>query len=105
MSVPAGRISQEAGIGGNMGELTSVEICAGAGGQALGLEQAGFAHEAVIELDPDACDTLRRTRGSVWKVVEHGVANVEGRPSGQFPLFAGGVRSPPFSIAGKRLGE
>ena len=88
-----------------MGELTSVEICAGAGGQALGLEQAGFAHEAVIELDPDACDTLRRNRGSVWKVVEDDVANVDGRAFGQIDLFAGGVPCPPFSIAGKRLGE
>src|ERR1039457_2339677 len=104
MSVPAGRISQEAGIGGNMGELTSVEICAGAGGQAPGLEQAGFAHEAVIELDPDACDTLRRNRGSVWKVVEDDVANVDGRAFGQIDLFAGGGPCPPFSIAGKRRG-
>ena len=45
------------------GELTSLEICAGAGGQALGLEQAGFTHEAVVELDAAACETLRRNRG------------------------------------------
>jgi DNA (cytosine-5)-methyltransferase 1 len=32
-----------------VGELTVVEICAGAGGQALGLEQAGFSHSAAIE--------------------------------------------------------
>jgi DNA (cytosine-5)-methyltransferase 1 len=88
-----------------VGELTSVEICAGAGGQALGLEQAGFAHEAVIELDPDACDTLRHNRGSVWKVREDDVANVDGRAFGQIDLFAGGVPCPPFSIAGKQLGE
>ncbi len=88
-----------------MDELTSVEICAGAGGQALGLGQAGFAHEAVIELDPDACDTLRRNRGSVWKVVEDDVANVDGRAFGLIDLLAGGVPCPPFSIAGKRLGE
>ncbi len=88
-----------------MGELRSVEICAGAGGQALGLEQAGFTHEAVIEIDPDACDTLRLNRGSVWKVVEDDVANVDGRAFGQIDLFAGGVPCPPFSIAGKQLGE
>jgi DNA (cytosine-5)-methyltransferase 1 len=88
-----------------VGELTSVEICAGAGGQALGLEQAGFAHEAVIELDPDACETLRRNRGAQWKVVEDDVANVDGRAFGQLDLFAGGVPCPPFSIAGKQLGE
>jgi len=86
-------------------ELRSVEICAGAGGQALGLEQAGFAHEAVIELDADACETLRRNRGAQWKVVEDDVANVDGRAFSQIDLFAGGVPCPPFSIAGKRLGE
>ena len=37
--------------------LTSVEVCAGAGGQALGLEKAGFGHEALVDLDPDCCAT------------------------------------------------
>jgi len=88
-----------AGAGG----LTSLEICAGAGGQALGLEQAGFAHEAVVELDPDACETLRYNRE--WKVIEGDVANVDGRAFAHVDLLAGGVPCPPFSIAGKQLGE
>ena len=88
-----------------MGELTSLEICAGAGGQALGLEQAGFLHEAAVELDPDACETLRRNRGSQWKVIEDDVANVDGRAYRHVDLFAGGVPCPPFSIAGKQLGN
>jgi DNA (cytosine-5)-methyltransferase 1 len=88
-----------------VGRLTSVEICAGAGGQALGLEQAGFAHEAVIEIDPDACETLRLNRGADWKVIEGDVAAVDGRAFGPADLFAGGVPCPPFSIVGKRLGE
>ncbi len=82
-----------------------MEICAGAGGQALGLEQAGFAHEAVIEIDQDACETLRRNRGHIWKVVEDDVANVDGYAFGQVDLLAGGVPCPPFSVAGKQLGE
>jgi DNA (cytosine-5)-methyltransferase 1 len=86
-----------------VGELASLEICAGAGGQALGLEQAGFAHEAVVELDADACQTLRRNRD--WKVVEDDVANVDGRAFGHLDLLAGGVPCPPFSIAGKQLGQ
>lgn len=88
-----------------MNRLTSVEICAGAGGQALGLEQAGFSHEAVVEIDPDACETLRRNRGSVWKIIEADVANVDGLAFVNVDLLAGGVPCPPFSIAGKQLGQ
>jgi DNA (cytosine-5)-methyltransferase 1 len=88
-----------------VGRLTSVEICAGAGGQALGLEQAGFGHEAVIEIDPDACETLRLNRGADWKVIEGDVADVDGRAFGPVDLLAGGVPCPPFSIAGKQLGS
>ena len=60
-----------------MGGLTSLEICAGAGGQALGLEQAGFVHEAVVELDPEACETLRLNRGVEWKIIEGDVHDQE----------------------------
>lgn len=49
--------------------LTSIEICAGAGGQALGLEQAGFDHRAVVEIDHHACNTLRKNRPE-WNVIE-----------------------------------
>jgi DNA (cytosine-5)-methyltransferase 1 len=84
--------------------LTSVEICAGAGGQALGLEQAGFAHEAVIELDPDACETLRLNRGGDWKIIEGDVHDQDGRGFAGIDLLAGGIPCPPFSIAGKQLG-
>ena len=82
-----------------------MEICAGAGGQALGLEQAGFGHEAVIEIDTDACETLRLNRGDTWKVIEGDVAEVDGRAFAQIDLLAGGVPCPPFSIAGRQLGR
>jgi DNA (cytosine-5)-methyltransferase 1 len=80
-------------------------MCAGAGGQALGLEQAGFAHEAVIEIDPDACETLRLNRGADWKVIESDVADVDGRDFRSVDLIAGGVPCPPFSVAGRQLGR
>ncbi|CAM5378815.1 DNA (cytosine-5-)-methyltransferase OS=Streptomyces alboniger OX=132473 GN=CP975_12895 PE=3 SV=1 [Streptomyces alboniger] len=40
-------------------KLTSIEICAGAGGQAVGLHQAGFRHLALVEIDRHAAETLR----------------------------------------------
>jgi DNA (cytosine-5)-methyltransferase 1 len=85
--------------------LTCLEICAGAGGQSLGLEQAGFRHEAVVELDPDACETLRVNRGSEWKIIEDDVQNIDGRAYSSVDLLSGGVPCPPFSIAGKQLGR
>jgi DNA (cytosine-5)-methyltransferase 1 len=88
-----------------VGELTCLEICAGAGGQSLGLEEAGFIHEAAVELDPDACETLRRNRGSEWKIIEDDVRNVDGRAYAGIDLLSGGVPCPPFSIAGKQLGR
>jgi len=84
--------------------LTCLEICAGAGGQAQGLEQAGFAHEAVVEIDADACGTLRRNRGAEWKVVEDDVTAIDGRGYAGIDLLAGGVPCPPFSVAGRQLG-
>lgn len=87
-----------------MPELTSVEICAGAGGQALGLDQAGFAHLAVVEIDRDACETLRLNKAGEWKVVEADVHDVDGREFAGVDLLAGGVPCPPFSIAGQQLG-
>src|SRR5690349_17028930 len=91
------------GGGGGMDELTCLEICAGAGGQALGLEQAGFQHTAAVEIDPDACATLRQNRPG-WKIVEQDVHHFDGRPYRGVSLLAGGVPCPPFSIAGKQLG-
>jgi DNA (cytosine-5)-methyltransferase 1 len=84
--------------------LRSLEICAGAGGQALGLEQAGFVHEAVVELDPDACETLRLNRGGEWKIIEGDVHDQDGRSFAGIDLLAGGIPCPPFSIAGKQFG-
>jgi DNA (cytosine-5)-methyltransferase 1 len=86
--------------------LTSVELCAGAGGQALGLEQAGFAHTALVEIDKHCCNTLRHNRPE-WNVLEEDMRIFKER-SGDFmgiDLLAGGLPCPPFSVAGKQLGE
>jgi DNA (cytosine-5)-methyltransferase 1 len=85
-------------------KLTSVEICAGAGGQALGLENAGFEHEALVEIEPLACQTLRDNRES-WNVIQDDVHNFSAHNYKGIDLLAGGVPCPPFSIAGKQLGH
>ena len=84
--------------------LKSIEICAGAGGQALGLEQAGFDHVALVELEHPACETLRANRPG-WNVIEGDVHEFTAEPyRGEVDLLAGGVPCPPFSVAGKQLG-
>jgi DNA (cytosine-5)-methyltransferase 1 len=83
-----------------------VEICAGAGGQALGLELAGFEHELAVELDENACATLHLNRPH-WKVAQGDVASDSvWRPANYqgIDLLAGGVPCPPFTVAGKQLG-
>jgi DNA (cytosine-5)-methyltransferase 1 len=85
---------------------TSVEICAGAGGQALGVERAGFRHLALVENDPWCCQTLRNRRkwkGAVREIDLYEWTSVAFR--GKVDLFAGGVPCPPFSRAGRRLGS
>ncbi|MGW8491077.1 DNA cytosine methyltransferase [Streptomyces sp. NPDC055886] len=115
--------------------LTSIEICAGAGGQAIGLHQAGFKHLALVEIDKFAVGTLEQNIKSLpnwsWErqycdVISDDVNNFrpipsEGRPEsglskpvkflggqlkrGDLDLLAGGVPCPPFSHAGKQLGK
>ena len=87
-----------------MSRYTSIEICAGAGGQALGLEEAGFDHVALVEIEPMACTTLRINRPE-WNVIQNDVKNFSARGYTGIDLFAGGVPCPPFSIAGKQLGS
>ena len=84
--------------------MYSLEICAGAGGQALGLEQAGFEHVALVEIDPHACATLRLNRPH-WNVVEQDVKAFSGKKYWGIDLLSGGIPCPPFSVAGKQLGN
>ncbi|MEW1686727.1 DNA cytosine methyltransferase [Streptomyces sp. NPDC091265] len=115
--------------------LTSIEICAGAGGQAIGLHQAGFKHLALVEIDPHAAETLRENIKNLkawsWErdycdVISGDVNDFCAIPRGQgqksslekaqaylrgplakgkLGLLAGGVPCPPFSHAGKQLGK
>ena len=84
--------------------LTCVEICAGAGGQALGLDQAGFNHVALVEYETEYCDVLRNNRPE-WNVICADVHDFDGNPYKGIDLLAGGVPCPPFSMASKQLGQ
>ena len=84
---------------------SSLEICTGAGGQAFGLELAGFRHLALVENDSWCCQTLRnrrKWRGLVREVDLHEWTAKKFEK--KVDLFAGGVPCPPFSRAGQRLG-
>lgn len=83
--------------------MNSIEICAGGGGQALGLEQAGFGHIDLVEYEAPACATLRLNRPN-WRVIEGDVRKYSAAHLKGIELIAGGVPCPPFSHAGKQLG-
>lgn len=126
---------QEQSMGPSDHILTSIEICAGAGGQAIGLHQAGFKHLALVEIDQHAVETLTENIKLLeewsWEreycdVLSEDVNKFRPVPSDKHPedglkkpvkflggplkkreldLLAGGVPCPPFSHAGKQLGK
>ena len=84
--------------------LTCVEICAGAGGQAIGLDLAGFKHIVLVEYEPEYCNVLKSNKPE-WNVICADVHDFDGTPYKNVDLFAGGVPCPPFSVASKQLGK
>jgi len=88
-----------------MKAISVLELCAGAGGQALGFEQAGFDHVGLLELDGHACKTLRFNRPE-WNVIEENLNSFDAKPfKGRADVVAAGLPCPPFSKAGKQLGD
>lgn len=87
-----------------MSYVTTLELCAGAGGQSLGLEQAGIKHCGLIEIDRNACATLRYNRPH-WNVLQADLNSFDASKYHGVELVSGGLPCPPFSIAGKQLGK
>lgn len=83
--------------------FSALELCAGGGGQALGLEMAGFEHAAVVEYESQFCATLTANRPR-WNVLNEDIRNLRPNQFTGLDLIAAGVPCPPFSIAGKQLG-
>ena len=92
-------------------KFSCIELFAGAGGLALGIEKAGFNALGLVEFDKDASDTLKKNRPN-WRVIHDDVKNISclnlqeyfGIKSGELDLLSGGAPCQSFSYAGKRLG-
>lgn len=81
-----------------------LELCAGGGGQSLGLEMAGFRHAFAVEYERQFCETLRANRPK-WNVIHADIRDLDPKDFVGVDLLAAGVPCPPFSIAGKQLGS
>lgn len=97
-------VSIQVGMMAKSTGLTSLELCAGAGGQALGLEAAGYEHKALVEIEPGFCQTLKKNRPD-WNVINADISKFNASKFEGVDLLAGGLPCPPFSVAGKQLGE
>ena len=92
-------------------KYTTIELFAGAGGLALGIEKAGFETLGLVEFDKDAADSLKINRPN-WRVINDDIANIScldleeyfGLKKGELDLLSGGAPCQAFSYAGKRLG-
>ena len=92
--------------------LKSIELFAGAGGMALGVSEAGFAHQAVVEMDEDACNTIRANENSSscltanWPLLRRNVCKLNySRFGTDIDLLGGGPPCQPFSQGGKGVGH
>lgn len=94
-----------------MNKFTTIELFAGAGGLALGVEKAGFDTLALIEFNKDAAKSLKYNRPN-WNVICDDVGNISpldleekfNIKIGELDLLSGGAPCQAFSYAGKRLG-
>ncbi|MFE9963775.1 DUF6339 family protein [Streptomyces sp. 900116325] len=83
---------------------TAVDVCAGVGGQALGLEQAGFDVLAAVDIDADSCATLRHNRPG-WHVVHDDIRRVDVERHPQLDsvdLLCCGLPRSPYTMAGRQ---
>ncbi len=84
-------------------KFSSIELFAGAGGLAIGLEKAGFEAVALNEFDKHACNTLRANRAD-WNVIEGDIKDVDFTPFKGVDFVSGGFPCQAFSIAGNQKG-
>lgn len=93
----------------NLNKYNSIELFAGAGGLALGLDKAGFNCTGLVEYDKTACKTLRKNKPN-WNIIEEDIISVA--KSGirkyigdvEVDLLSGGYPCQSFSYAGKKMG-
>lgn len=85
-------------------QYNSIELFAGGGGLAIGMEKAGFHHILLNEFDKNACATLKYNRPE-WNVVEEDIHNIDFTPfKGQVDFLSGGFPCQAFSYAGEKKG-
>lgn len=85
-------------------DVTAIELFAGAGGLALGLEQAGIKTLEYVEFDKACCDTLKHNRPD-WNIICDDIHNVDfSAYNGKVDIVTGGFPCQAFSYAGKKLG-
>ncbi|MFH9735917.1 DNA cytosine methyltransferase [Streptomyces sp. NPDC017260] len=86
-------------------QFTAVELCSGVGGQAIGLEQAGFEVTAAVDIDEDSCRTVSKNRPG-WYVIHADLKRLnplDHAPLDHADILSCGLPRSPYTIAGKQL--